>query len=54
MSTRDVKATRKEHTCEVCERAIPAGSPAKYRAENVEGEFNNFYRHVDCGVDGAA
>lgn len=45
---RDVKATRKEHRCESCERPIPFGSPAKYWAGLIEGDFYALYQHVDC------
>lgn len=31
--SRRVASTRKEHTCNMCHHAIPAGSPAHYFAE---------------------
>jgi hypothetical protein len=54
MKTRDVKATRKVHTCEICREPIPAGDAARSRSEEIEGEWQNFYRHVDCREEGGA
>lgn len=47
-ASRDIKRTRKVHTCESCERQIDVGSPAKYYAGKAEGDFYSAHYHPDC------
>lgn len=46
---RQIKATRKDRTCESCEKPIPAGSPAFYGAGLTDdGDFYSWHAHPDC------
>jgi hypothetical protein len=45
---RNIKATRKTHTCEGCGKKIPAGSSAYYWAGDCDGDFYSCYYHDDC------
>lgn len=47
-SHRNVKATRKQQTCEGCSHEIPVGWPALYWAGDCDGEFYACYYHEDC------
>jgi hypothetical protein len=47
-STRNIKATRKVHTCDGCNKHIEVGSPAFYWAGDCDGEFYSAHYHVEC------
>lgn len=47
---RDVKATRKAHSCEACAQTIAAGSPAVYFVDHAEGDLYSAYYHPDCRI----
>ena len=47
---RDVKDTRKPHSCEACEQTIETGSPAVYYAGEHDGELYSAYYHPDCRI----
>lgn len=46
--TKDVKATRKIHTCEVCLRKIPKGFSARLHTGKFDGEFFRYYTCNTC------
>lgn len=50
VSTRDIKATRKPHTCDWCGEPIAMGAPAHYWAgmDDEAGEFCYGYMHREC------
>lgn len=46
---REVKRTRKPRTCPLCEKEIPAGSPARrWTAFDAGVYVESFYAHLDC------
>jgi len=45
---KDIKATKKEHTCMVCDRKIPIGQPAYNIAGKYEGEMQTDYTCMFC------
>lgn len=47
-SSREIKATRKRHVCEQCNRWIEAGSPSHYSFGIYEGEAYSLHTHVEC------
>lgn len=47
-SFRQIKATRKPHSCEACAKQIEVGSPAQYWAGDCDGDFYSCYWHVEC------
>ena len=48
LSTKEVKATRKDHKCEWCATKIEAGSSASHRTYIWEGDFHSEYMHPEC------
>lgn len=47
-TARDIKATRKNQTCESCGQVIAVGSPAIYSAAKEDGEFFAWHAHPEC------
>jgi hypothetical protein len=47
-SERTIKATRKQHYCEQCGRAIEVGSPAHYAFGIYDGDTYSTHTHVEC------
>lgn len=48
LNSKDIKAVRKPHCCEQCNRMITVGEPAKYRFGIWEGEPFGTYTHPEC------
>jgi hypothetical protein len=48
LSNRQIKAVRKVHVCEQCNRKIDVGSPAQYQFGIWEGEPFGTYVHPEC------
>lgn len=48
LSHKEVRATRKAHTCEWCAEPVEIGSPANHRTYIFEGDFHSEYMHPEC------
>lgn len=45
---RSIKATRRDHVCDQCNKPIPKGSPADYGSGKYDGYIYSCYCHVEC------
>lgn len=50
LTSKNIKAVRKPHCCEQCNKTIAIGEPAKYNFGIWEGEPFGTYQHVECAA----
>ena len=46
--SRDIKKTRRDHTCDHCGLMIPKGFGCSYWAGKYDGDFQSVYEHHEC------
>jgi hypothetical protein len=47
-SSRTIKATRRNHSCDQCGKTIFQGCPAEYGSGKYDGNIYSVYTHVEC------
>ena len=47
-NSKEVKKTRKDHKCFLCQLDIPTGSNCMYESGKYDGEFFSRYSHNEC------
>lgn len=50
LTSKDIKAVRKPHCCEQCNKMIAVGEPAEYNFGIWEGEPFGTYTHIECNA----